>query len=85
MMSLRMQVCWTKMMSLRGTLTAQACHPTKFVNKAEEHTILSTNISYPLVMSFLHLNDVFFVSLQTLGTAHYAYCLVSIKTYIGQL
>ncbi len=35
MMSLRRQDIWAKMTSLRGKLTAPACHPTKFVNKAE--------------------------------------------------
>jgi hypothetical protein len=35
MMSLRGQVSWAKMISLREKLTAPACHPTKFVNKAE--------------------------------------------------
>jgi hypothetical protein len=33
--SLRGQAGWAKMMSLGGKLTALACHPTKFVNKAE--------------------------------------------------
>jgi len=35
MMSLRGQARWAKMMSHRGKLSALACHPTKFVNKAE--------------------------------------------------
>jgi len=35
MMLLRGQASWAKMMSLRGKLTALACHLTKFVNKAE--------------------------------------------------
>jgi hypothetical protein len=35
MMSLRGQTSWAKMTSLRGKLTALACHLTKFVNKAE--------------------------------------------------
>jgi hypothetical protein len=35
MMSLRGQASWAKMTSLRGKLTVPACHPTKFVNKAE--------------------------------------------------
>ncbi len=35
MTSLRGQARWTKMTSLRGKPTALACHPTKFVNKAE--------------------------------------------------
>jgi hypothetical protein len=34
-MSLRGQASWAKMTSLRGKLTALACHLTKFVNKAE--------------------------------------------------
>ncbi len=34
-MPLRVQASWAKMMSLRGKLPALACHPTKFVNKAE--------------------------------------------------
>jgi len=34
-MSLMGQARWAKMMSLRGKLTAPACHPNKFVNKAE--------------------------------------------------
>jgi hypothetical protein len=34
-LSLREQASWAKMMSLRGKLTAPACHPTKFVNKSE--------------------------------------------------
>ncbi len=29
------QASWAKMMSLGEKLTAPACHPTKFVNKAE--------------------------------------------------
>jgi len=33
MMSLRGQASWAKMMSLRGKLTAPACHPTKFLTK----------------------------------------------------
>ncbi len=33
------------MMSLRGKLTTLACHPTKFVNKAEKRTFLPTNIA----------------------------------------
>jgi hypothetical protein len=32
MTSLRGQASWAKMMSLWGTLTMAACHPTKFVN-----------------------------------------------------
>ncbi len=35
MTSLSGQASWAKMTSLRGKLTAPACHPTKFVNKAE--------------------------------------------------
>jgi hypothetical protein len=35
MTSFRGQVSWAKMTSLRGKLTALACHPTKFVNKDE--------------------------------------------------
>jgi hypothetical protein len=35
MMSLRGQASWAKMTSLRGKLTAPACHLTKFVKKAE--------------------------------------------------
>jgi len=35
MISLRGQASWDKMTSLRGKGTAMACHPTKFVNKAE--------------------------------------------------
>jgi hypothetical protein len=34
MMSLKGQASWAKMTSLRMKLTAPACHPTKFVNKA---------------------------------------------------
>ncbi len=33
--SLRGQASWDKMTSLREKLTVPACHPTKFVNKAE--------------------------------------------------
>jgi hypothetical protein len=33
--SLRGQASWAKMKSLRGKLAAPACHPNKFVNKAE--------------------------------------------------
>jgi len=39
-MSLRGQASWAKMMSLRGKLTAPACHLTKYVNKAEQQTYL---------------------------------------------
>jgi len=35
MTSLRGQASWAKMMPLKGKLTAPACHPTKFINKAE--------------------------------------------------
>jgi len=35
MTSLRGQASWPKMMSLGGKLTAPACHPTKYENKAE--------------------------------------------------
>jgi hypothetical protein len=35
MTSVRGQASWAKMTSLRGKLTEPACHPTKFVNKAE--------------------------------------------------
>ncbi len=35
MMSLMGEASWAKMMSLRGKLIALACHPTKYVNKAE--------------------------------------------------
>jgi hypothetical protein len=34
-MSLRGQVSWAKMTSLRGKLTAPVCHLTKFVIKSE--------------------------------------------------
>jgi len=46
MMSLGGQASCAKMTSLRGKLTASACHPTKFVNIAEYQTFLfeSTNI-----------------------------------------
>jgi hypothetical protein len=48
MTSLRGQTSWAKMTSLRGKLTAPACHLTKFVNKAEYRTFLSTNIDLSL-------------------------------------
>jgi hypothetical protein len=35
MMSFRGQASWAKVISLGGRLTAPACHPTKYVNKAE--------------------------------------------------
>jgi hypothetical protein len=35
MTSLRGQASLAKMMSIGGKLTALACHPTKYVNKAE--------------------------------------------------
>ncbi len=44
MASLKGQACWAKMTSLGGKLTALVCHPTKYVNKAEQSTYLSTNI-----------------------------------------
>jgi hypothetical protein len=44
MTSLRRQASWAKMMSLREKLIAPACHPTKFVKKAEYRTFLSANI-----------------------------------------
>jgi hypothetical protein len=48
MTSFRGQASLAKMTSLGGKLTALACHPTKRVNKAEERTYFSTNISYNL-------------------------------------
>jgi hypothetical protein len=45
-MSHRGQTSWAIMMSLRGKLIAPACHPTKFVNKAEEQTFLTTDIGH---------------------------------------
>jgi hypothetical protein len=48
MTSLRGQASWFKMTSLRGKLTALACHPTKFVNKPEQRTFLSTNIEFAI-------------------------------------
>ncbi len=44
MMSLRGQAGWVKMMSLVSKITAPACHPTKYVNKAEHPTYLTTDI-----------------------------------------
>jgi hypothetical protein len=35
MTSLRGQASWDKMMSLGGKVKALACHPAKYVNKAE--------------------------------------------------
>jgi hypothetical protein len=35
MTSLRGQASWAKMTPLGGKLTGMACHPTKYVNKAE--------------------------------------------------
>jgi hypothetical protein len=35
MTSLRVQASWAKITSLRGKLTALACHPKKFVNKLD--------------------------------------------------
>jgi len=46
MMSLRRQYSSAKMTSLGGKLTALVCHPTKYVNKAEEPTYLSIDIAY---------------------------------------
>ncbi len=43
MTSFKGQASWTKMMSSWGKLTA--CHPSKKVNKVEELTYPSTNIS----------------------------------------
>ncbi len=40
MTSFRGEASWAKMTSPGGKLTAQACHPTKKVNKAEELTYL---------------------------------------------
>jgi hypothetical protein len=45
MMSFRGQANWTKMMAFGGKLTALACHLTKRLNKAEELSNLSTNIT----------------------------------------
>jgi hypothetical protein len=44
MMSFRGKATQAKMTSLRGKLTALACHPNQKVNKAEELTYLSVNI-----------------------------------------
>ncbi len=44
MMSLKGQARWAKMTSLWGKLTALACHPTKYVNKPEHPTYLTTDI-----------------------------------------
>jgi len=51
MMSLRGQASWAKMTSLRGKLTALACHPTKFVNKSDKRTYLSTNIDSNAILT----------------------------------
>ncbi len=51
MTSLRGQASWAKMTSLRGKLTATACHLTKFVNKAELQTFLSTNLDQKSISS----------------------------------
>ncbi len=49
MMSLKGHISCSKMTSLRGKLTALACHPTKFVNKTLQTLVLSpknvTNIN----------------------------------------
>jgi hypothetical protein len=45
MISFRGQASWAKMTSPGIKLAAQACHPTKKVNKAEELNYLSTNIA----------------------------------------
>jgi hypothetical protein len=45
MKSLRGKASWAKMTSLKGNLTVLVCHPTKFVNKAEKQTLISTNIN----------------------------------------
>jgi hypothetical protein len=45
MTSLKGQARWAKMTSPGGKLAALACHPTKEVNKAEELTYLSTDIT----------------------------------------
>jgi hypothetical protein len=45
MTSFRGQPSWDKMSSSEAELTALACHPTKKVNKAEELTYLSINIT----------------------------------------
>ncbi len=44
MMPLRGQASLAKMMPLGGKLTALEYHPTKYVNKAEKPTYLSTSI-----------------------------------------
>jgi hypothetical protein len=49
MTSFRGQASSAKIESLRGKLTALACHPTERVNKAEELTFLSSNIAMLLV------------------------------------
>jgi len=45
MTSFKGQASWTKRMSSCGKLTVLACHPSKKVNKVEELTYPSTNIS----------------------------------------
>ncbi len=54
-MSLRGQASWTKMMSLRRKLTTLACHPTKFVNKAEKRTFLPRNIGPMHKLQFIRV------------------------------
>jgi hypothetical protein len=44
-MQFRRKASWVKMTLPGGKLTVLACHPTKRVNKAEELTYLSANIS----------------------------------------
>ncbi len=53
MTSFRGKAISAKMTSLRGKLTALACHSTKRVNKAEELTYLSTNIGTNVVAYLL--------------------------------
>jgi hypothetical protein len=56
MMSFIGQASWAKMVSLRGKLTAQACHPAKTV-KSRLPTYLSMSIGSHGNKIFKHFNE----------------------------
>jgi hypothetical protein len=58
MTSLRWQACWAKLASLWGMLTSPACHLTKFVNKADLQTYLSTKIGITIKFDVTNGNTI---------------------------
>jgi hypothetical protein len=84
MTSFREQAGWAKMTSIGGKLTALASHLTKYVNKAEKPTYLSTNLGtsldkltsvscswVELVLMSHHVCDFKIFLIFSNGTAHF--------------